>query len=193
MEIIETAIKGAWVVTPKLHLDSRGSFQEAFRVDLLESVFGGIFEVKQVNQSISKFGALRGIHYSNSPQGQAKYVFCNKGRVLDFIVDLRMESQTFGDSISIHLSEENARALLLSPGLGHGFLSLAPDSTVTYLCNKFYSPSEELSVNVLDPDLNLNIGRVLGDQDISNPIVSERDSRAIRLSEAKELGLLPAF
>ena len=191
MKANKLPLEGAWVIDLELHEDSRGSFHESFRADLLEKLTGFAFDVKQVNQSYSKLGVIRGIHYSNVHNGQAKYVGCTKGRIMDFIVDLRLDSATFGRSIQLELSQDNYRAVLISPGLGHGYLSLEHDTAVSYLCNEFYNPNNEFGLNPLDPALDLDVLAKLKENGLSGPILSDKDSSALTLAQAKDRGLLP--
>ena len=108
------SIEGVWLFTPEIHEDSRGRFLESFRLDEIASQLGRDFTVKQVNQSTSNKGVIRGIHSSKTPPGQAKYITCPAGAIWDVVVDLRPSSQTFGKWEAIELSAENAKALLIS-------------------------------------------------------------------------------
>jgi dTDP-4-dehydrorhamnose 3,5-epimerase len=136
-------IHGAFVFTPVRHGDSRGHFQESFKLSSLDKELGLGFEVKQVNQSTSAKGVIRGIHFADTPPGQAKYVSCLKGAIWDVVVDLRTESPTFGKWEGVEVSADNGKAVLIAEGLGHGFLSLQEGSVVTYLCSEEYSPEIE--------------------------------------------------
>lgn len=153
MRISEMAIPGAWVFTPKIHGDERGSFAETFRAAEFEKATGRPFDLLQANTSVSAAGVLRGIHYTDNPPGQAKYVTCVRGAFLDVVVDLRPASPTFGRWDSVLLDEQDRRSVFLSEGLGHAVLSLADESTLTYLCSLEYSPEFDHDLDAFDPDL----------------------------------------
>ena len=104
---------------------------------------------------MSRAGTLRGVHFADVPPGQAKYVTCPRGAVLDFMVDVRVGSPTFGVVDVVRLDSEHRRAVYLPEGVGHAFLALEDDSTLTYLCSTGYAPGREHGINPLDPDLGL--------------------------------------
>jgi dTDP-4-dehydrorhamnose 3,5-epimerase len=128
MSFTPLKIKGSWVFIPRKFPDERGSFHEVFKLPLLSETLGFGFEVKQVNQSVSKAGVIRGIHWADVPPGQSKYVFCSKGSIWDVVVDIRVGSPTFGQFDGELLSTENGKCLLIKEGLGHVFLSLEDGS-----------------------------------------------------------------
>ena len=134
---------------------------------------------------MSRAATLRGVHFSDVPPGQAKYVTCPRGAVLDFIVDIRVGSPTFGVCDAVRLDGEHRRAVYLSEGLGHAFLALEDDSTLTYLCSTGYSPGREHGVNPLDPALNLPLPVGV------DFLLSDKDTAAPTLAQAAEQGLLP--
>lgn len=146
-------IKGAWIHTPIRHNDNRGHFEEQFKLSEIECQLGLNFTVKQVNQSVSNKGVIRGIHYTLGPSGQAKYISCPKGSIWDVVVDLRPDSKTFGSWDAIELSEENGLSVFISEGLGHAFLSLRDGSVANYLCSAEYSPEFDQIINPLSPRL----------------------------------------
>ena len=184
------SIEGAWIFTPQIHEDSRGRFLESFRLDEITSQLGREFAVKQVNQSTSNEGVIRGIHSSKNPPGQAKYITCLAGAIWDVVVDLRPSSQTFGKWEAIELSASNAKAVLISEGLGHGFLSLTDDTLVSYLCNQVYSPDEEFGINPFDKDLAIDFQSRLEAIGARDGILSKKDSDAPSLAQAREQWLL---
>lgn len=141
MDIRELAVPGAWVVTPRQFRDERGAFVESFKASEFEKATGRPFELCQVNCSVSAAGVLRGIHYTEDPPGQAKYVTCVRGAFLDVVVDLRPGSPTYGRWDSVLLDDVDRRSVFLSEGLGHAILSLEDQSTVTYLCSLEYTPN----------------------------------------------------
>lgn len=153
MPFQEMKIKGAWIHTPIRHNDERGHFEEQFKISQIESELGRSFTVKQVNQSVSNKGVIRGIHYTDSPEGQAKYVSCPKGAIWDVVVDLRKDSPTYGQWDAVKLSAENGSSVFISEGLGHAFLSLEDGSVANYLCTSEYAPDADRTLNPLSGKL----------------------------------------
>lgn len=188
MKISELAISGAFEITPQTHTDERGLFLENFRLDELAKMIGHDFTLKQSNLSVSKKGVLRGIHYADVPPGQAKYVSCFSGAVMDFIIDIRVDSPTFGQWDSVLLDTVSRKSVYLSEGLGHAFLALENDSTVGYLVSENFNASAEHGINPLDPEINL-VFPLLRDE----LILSEKDLLAPTLQEAHSLGQLPNY
>jgi dTDP-4-dehydrorhamnose 3,5-epimerase len=187
MEVRELAVPGAWEFTPRQYPDDRGIFLEWFRADIVGRTIGHSFEIAQSNQSVSRRGTVRGVHYAEVPPSQAKYVYCPAGAVLDVIVDIRAGSPTFGVVDTVRLDDVDRRAVYVSEGLGHAFMALTDDATVTYLCSTAYAPNREHGVNALDPALDIP-----WPQDIK-PLLSEKDLEAPFLAEAAEEGLLPTY
>lgn len=146
-------IKGAWIHTPSRHNDDRGHFEEQFKISQIESELGRTFTVKQVNQSVSNKGVIRGIHFTDSPEGQAKYVSCPKGAIWDVVIDLRKDSLTYGQWDAVELSEENGLSVFIAEGLGHAFLSLEDGSVANYLCTSEYAPEADITINPLSAKL----------------------------------------
>jgi dTDP-4-dehydrorhamnose 3,5-epimerase len=179
------SIAGAWCHTPHIHADERGAFLECFRAADLHEVAGHRLDLAQVNCSVSKKGALRGIHFADVPPGQAKYVTCVAGSVLDVVVDLRVGSPTFGTWESVVLDDVSRRAVYIAEGLGHGFLTLSEEATVVYLCSEPYAPGREHGVHPLDPGLGIEWPASV------EPILSAKDAAAPSLKEARDSGLLP--
>lgn len=177
-------IEGAWLMTPVIHGDPRGSFLEWFRADAFTAAVGHRFDLAQANCSVSSRGTVRGIHFADVPPGQAKYITCITGRVLDVIVDIRVGSPTFGRWTSTVLDSVSRSAVYLSEGLGHGFAALEDGSTVIYLCSEGYSPEREHEVHPQDSTLGI-------DWQVSDPQLSPKDSAAPTLAEALDAGLLP--
>ena len=156
MQIRELSVPGAWEFTPRLHGDDRGIFLESFKASEFEKAVGRPFDLRQVNTSVSAAGVLRGIHYTETPPGQAKYVTCVHGAFLDVIVDLRPDSPTFGTWDTVLIDDTDRRSVYLSDGLGHALLSLADGSTATYLCSLEYSPEFDRDLDAFDPDLAID-------------------------------------
>src|SRR5258705_10801242 len=153
MKFRQLSIAGAWEITPVLHGDPRGLFTEWYRFDRLAAEIGHPLRLAQGNLSVSAKDVVRGIHFADVPPGQAKYVMCTHGAVLDVIVDLRVGSPTFGRSEGVLLDDVDRRAVYVGEGLGHGFCALTDDSTLTYACSEVYNPAGEHGVHPLDPDL----------------------------------------
>lgn len=149
-------IEGVWLHTPKVWPDDRGTFHEVFKLSLISEQLGRDFQVKQVNQSTSAAGVIRGIHWTDSPEGQAKYVSCPKGALWDVVVDLRPGSATYGMWDARTLSAENGQSLLISEGIGHAFLALEDGTVANYLCSSEFNPAADRIINPLDQDLNLD-------------------------------------
>ena len=187
MKLTELGIKGAWIVESDVWPDNRGSFREWFKPSESKEIIGFEFKVEQANLSISDYGVVRGIHYSLAPEGQAKWVTCAHGEILDFIIDLRTNSATYKKVESIQLSGNGNKSLLIGSGLGHAFVSLAQGSAVTYLLSSPYKPELEFEINPLDQSLKLDFGiPAIG------LIVSEKDKLAPTLIEQEISGRLPA-
>src|SRR5215467_12397129 len=146
-------VAGAWVLTPRIHTDGRGSFLEWFRESELHADLGHRMEVAQANCSVSLRGVLRGVHFADVPPGQAKYVTCASGAVLDVVVDLRVGSPAYGRWDAVRLDDDARRAVFISEGLGHAFLTLSDTATLMYLCSTPYAPEIEHAVHPLDPEL----------------------------------------
>ncbi len=180
-------IEGAWLHEPRVFADTRGSFHEWFRDADFRAATGWGFRLAQANCSVSARGVVRGIHFTDVPPGQAKYVTCLRGAVLDVVVDLRTGSPTFGRWETVRLDDESHRCVFLAVGLGHAFMALAPESTVVYLCSEGYAPQREHGVSPLDPSLGIDWPAEI------SPLLSEKDAAAPTLVEADRQGLLPSY
>jgi len=189
----ELKVPGAWEITPKQFGDPRGVFLEWFKESAFVEAVGHSLDLQQANCSVSAAGVLRGIHFADVPPGQAKYVTCPKGAVLDVAVDIRVGSPTFGQWDAVLLDDVDRRAIYLSEGLGHAFLSLEDDSTVVYLCSTGYSPGREHGVHPLDPEIGIEWPTTGRDGSPLSPQLSEKDLAAPTLSQAREDGLLPTM
>lgn len=187
MDARELAVPGCFEFAPTQHRDDRGAFLEWYHAERFADVVGHRLTVAQANHSVSRRGTMRGLHYALVPPGQAKYVYCPRGAVLDVVVDLRVGSPTFGVSDTTRLDDVDRRALYLPEGVGHAFLALADDSALTYLCSTGYNPEREKAVNVLDPVFGLPW------PDDVDPVLSERDRSAPGLEHALGEGLLPSY
>jgi dTDP-4-dehydrorhamnose 3,5-epimerase len=183
------SIEGAWVHTPTRFDDNRGHFQEVFKLSQIREQLGRGFEVKQVNQSSSEAGVIRGIHWSDVPPGQAKYISCPRGSLWDVVIDLRVGSPTFGQWDAQVLSADNGKSILISEGLGHAFLALENGTVASYLCSEVYRPGHEWGINPLDPDLEIPFDSMFGN--FNNFILSAKDREAPSLAMALEMSILP--
>jgi dTDP-4-dehydrorhamnose 3,5-epimerase len=185
------SIHGAYVFEPVRFTDPRGHFQENFKLSTLADELGVSFNVKQVNQSVSAKGVIRGIHFADNPPGQAKYVSCPKGKVWDVVVDLRPKSPTFGTWEGVKLTETNGKSVFISEGLGHAFLSLEEDSVVSYLCSEEYNPTTERQIYPLDQDLNIEFTAAGEPFGLENFLLSDQDKFAPTFSQAQATNILP--
>ncbi len=188
VEIRPLGIAGAYELTPRQWEDDRGVFLEWYRGDLLDEQFGVGIGLRQANTSVSKRGVLRGVHYADVPPGQAKHVTATRGAALDIIVDIRVGSPTFGRVESVLLDTVDRRAVYLAEGLGHAFIALEDDTTVSYLVSSTFSPGREHGISPLDPALGLELPI-----DLAEVIVSEKDRQAPTLAEALAAGALPLW
>jgi dTDP-4-dehydrorhamnose 3,5-epimerase len=193
MEFRELKVPGSWEITPKLFGDPRGVFLEAFKEDPFVEAVGHPLDLKQANSSVSAAGVVRGIHFADVPPSQAKYVMCPRGAVLDFVVDIRVGSPTFGQWDSVLLDDVDRRAIYLSEGLGHAFCSLEDDSTVVYLCSAPYAPGREHGVNPLCPTVAIDWPTTGRDGKPLELLLSDKDTDAPDLAAAQEQGLLPQY
>jgi len=157
MQVRELTIEGAFEVTPRQFPDERGVFLESFRGDLLAEHLGHRLDVVQTNVSVSARGTVRGIHFADVPPSQAKYVTCLSGSLIDYVVDLRVGSPTFGQWDSVLLDTTDRRAVYLAEGLGHAFCALEDGTTAMYLCSAAYNPNREHGIHPLDPDVALRL------------------------------------
>ncbi len=186
MKIRPLTVEGAFEITPAQHSDQRGTFLEWYRFDELAAVLGHPLELAQANLSVSARDVVRGIHFADVPPGQAKYVTCVAGAVLDVVVDLRAGSPTFGRWDSVRLDDEERRAVYLAEGLGHGFCALTEGATVAYLCSSTYRPGHEHGIDPLDPELGIV-------WPTGTPLLSAKDARAPSLAETRAAGRLPQY
>ena len=173
MNIIETKIEGVYLIKPKIFKDERGYFFESFNQKKINKKTNVSFV--QDNQSLSSKNILRGLHFQKPPFAQDKLVSVIKGSVLDVVVDIRVNSKTYGKYIIEELNEENHHQLFIPTGMAHGFLSLEEHTIFSYKCSNFYNRESEGALKWNDPDLNIK-------WPISNPILSEKDENAKKFS-----------
>ena len=188
MRIRELSVPDAYEITPVQRSDDRGVFLEWYRFDLMEEVVGHPLTLRQANTSVSKRGVVRGIHFADIPPGQGKWVTVTSGAVLDYVVDIRVGSPRFGSWDSVLLDTEDRKAIYIGEGLGHCFVSLEDESTVSYLVTDTYNASREHGINPMDPEIQLVFPARAG-----LPLLSPKDMEAPSLAEAAAWGILPTF
>lgn len=188
MQIRELSIPDSYEITPVQRRDERGSFLEWYRFDLMEQAVGHSLNLRQGNTSVSKKGVVRGVHFADIPPGQAKYVTASHGAVLDFAIDIRVGSPTFGEWDSVLLDDVDRKAIYLGEGLGHAFVALTDDATVSYLVSDTYNPGREHGINPLDPEVGLAFPGEAGEL-----LLSPKDIEAPSLADAAAQGLLPTW
>jgi dTDP-4-dehydrorhamnose 3,5-epimerase len=175
MEIVKTPIEGLLIIKPNVFEDERGYFFESFNREVFLK-HGLDLHFVQDNESKSKKGVLRGMHFQNPPFAQGKLVRVVRGAVLDVAVDIRKGSPTYGKWHSVEISGENKWMYWIPAGFAHGFLTLQDDTVFFYKCTNVYNKESEGCVRWNDPDLNIGWGKVV-------PVVSERDSNAPLFNE----------
>ncbi|WP_171208246.1 MULTISPECIES: dTDP-4-dehydrorhamnose 3,5-epimerase [unclassified Ruegeria] len=172
MQVEETALPGVVVLTPKRFSDERGFFSESWNKNTL-ATHGIEFDFVQDNHSLSiETGTLRGLHFQAPPHAQDKLVRCGRGALLDVAIDIRKGSPTFGKWISVELSAENGRQLLVPKGFLHGFLTLKPNTEICYKCTDFYAPDCDGVVHWDSCGVDWGLSKP--------PILSEKDTKAAR-------------
>lgn len=175
MEIIKTPIEGLLIIEPKVFSDERGCFFESWSKQAYVDI-GLDVDFVQDNQSLSKKGVLRGLHFQSPPYDQGKLVSVIKGSVLDVAVDIRRGSLTYGHHFSVNLSQENKRIFWIPSGFAHGFVALEEDTIFSYKCTEIYNKESEGSLSWNDPDLDINWG-------VQNPLLSNKDTDAFSFKD----------
>lgn len=170
MEILKTKIEDVFLLKPKVFSDDRGYFFESFNANVWKEKVGEVPTFVQDNESMSNKGVLRGLHFQHPPFAQGKLVRVIQGSVMDVVVDLRRNSPTYGEHLSVILSGENKHQLYLPAGFAHGFLTLEDKTIFSYKCTNFYNQKSEGGLMWNDPALKINWG-------INNPILSEKDKK----------------
>ncbi len=169
MNIETTPIQDLVIINPTVFEDERGYFMESFNQQKLQEA-GIHITFVQDNQSFSKQGTLRGLHYQNPPYAQTKLVQVLQGEIIDVAVDVRKNSPTYGQHFAIKLSAENKKQLLIPHGFAHGFSVLSETAIVFYKCDQFYNKASEGGIRIDDPTLNIDWGI-----DLTTAIVSDKD------------------
>lgn len=180
MKVIETKLEGVKIIEPSVYSDNRGYFMESYNKERFKE--NGIdCSFIQDNQSMSnEIGVLRGLHYQEAPYAQTKLVRVTSGAIVDVAVDLRTDSRTYGEWISVVLSEENFRQLFIPKGFAHGFCTLVPYTQVAYKVDKVYSPEHDRGLKWDDHELAIEWPTL-------TPILSQKDEQ---LPQLKELEIL---
>ena len=181
MAVIKTAIEGVYIIEPTVFGDERGYFFESYNEEHFRSETGIDANFVQDNESRSKRGVLRGLHFQKKPYAQAKLVRVVQGKVLDVVVDIRKESPTFGKHIAVELSGDNHRQLFIPKGFAHGYVVMEDDTVFQYKCDEFYHPEAEGGIAWNDPDIGIDWG--VAESDIT---LSEKDKRHPLLKEICE-------
>ncbi len=181
IEVLQTAIPGVMIIEPKLFGDARGYFFESWNQRDFDEAVRPVRFV-QDNQSKSRYGVLRGLHFQKGRYAQSKLVRVVSGRVLDVAVDIRRGSPTFGRYVACELTGENHRQLFIPRGFAHGFSVLSPEAVFQYKCDNPYAPSQEGAIAWNDPALGIDWG--LPEADI---LLSEKDKHHPLLADAKDL------
>lgn len=171
INVTNTSLDGVYIIEPKSFGDNRGWFMESYSKRDMEAA-GINVDFVQDNRSYSaKKGIIRGLHFQRNPMAQAKLVTCLRGAILDVAVDLRKDSPTYKQWISVELTAENRKELFIPKGFAHGFLTLTDDVEIMYKCDEFYSPEHDGGIRFDDPDIGVDWG-------VTDPILSEKDKNA---------------
>jgi dTDP-4-dehydrorhamnose 3,5-epimerase len=188
VQIRELDIPDAYEVTPRQFPDDRGVFLEFYRFDRLAEAVGHPLSLRQGNTSVSRRGTVRGIHFAQIPPSQAKYVSCFSGAVLDYVIDVRVGSPTFGNWESVLLDDVDRRSVYLAEGLAHAFVALTEGAVVSYLVNATFDAEREKGIDPLDERIGLRFPAEAGE-----PLLSPKDTGAPSLAEAEAQGILPTW
>lgn len=180
MEVIKTDIEGPLIIEPKVFGDARGYFFESFSQREFDAKVGELRFV-QDNESCSRRGVMRGLHFQMPPFTQAKLVRCVRGVVLDVAVDIRRGSPTYGRHVAVELTEDNHRQFFVPKGFAHGFSVLSDVAVFQYKCDEFYHPEADAGISILDESLGIDWRipleeAVLSEKDIRHPLLSGFES-----------------
>ncbi|MFY7743619.1 MAG: dTDP-4-dehydrorhamnose 3,5-epimerase [Flavobacterium sp.] len=181
MKFTQTKLKGCFIIEPKIIQDERGYFMESFNERTFQEAIGQNVHFVQDNQSFSTKGVLRGLHYQTGEHAQAKLVRVLQGEVLDVAVDIRPESDTFGQYESVVLSAENQTQFFIPRGFAHGFLVLSENATFFYKCDNFYNKASEGGILFNDETIGIDWSF-----DEAKLIISEKDKFLPTLANAKK-------
>lgn len=181
MTVTKTAIEGVLILEPEVFGDERGYFFESFNEERFRAATGIETHFVQDNESRSKHGVLRGLHFQRPPHAQAKLVRVVRGRVLDIAVDIRRYSPTYGKHIAVELSEDNHRQLFIPKGFAHGFVVLSDEAIFQYKCDEYYHPESECGIAWNDPEIGIDWG--MAESEIT---LSEKDRNRPHLNQLCE-------
>ncbi|HEY0454650.1 dTDP-4-dehydrorhamnose 3,5-epimerase family protein [Actinophytocola sp.] len=187
MDVRELAVPGAFEFTPRVFPDDRGLFVCPFLEEPFVKAVGHPLRIAQTNHSKSRRGTIRGMHFSDVPPSQAKYVYCPQGSLLDVVVDIRVGSPTFGRWDAVRLDPVDFRAVYVPEGVAHGIMALEDETVISYLCSTGYNPAAEHGLNPLDAALDLPWPAEI------EVVLSDKDREAPDLAEAEKAGLLPSY
>ena len=175
MNVIPTELSGVVIIEPKIFQDDRGYFYESFSEREFQEKVSTTTRFIQDNQSMSRYGVMRGLHFQRPPYAQAKLVRCVAGEVLDVAVDIRKDSPTYGKHVAVLLSGANHRQLFIPKGFAHGFSVLSDIAVFQYKCDEFYHMETEGGISILDESLNINwmipaSRRIISEKDMKHPL-----------------------
>ncbi|GAA3108541.1 dTDP-4-dehydrorhamnose 3,5-epimerase [Streptomyces rectiviolaceus] len=188
MQVRKLKVEGAYEFTPRQFGDHRGLFVSPFQQEAFQQALGRpSFPVAQTNHSTSRRGTIRGIHFTVTPPGTAKYVYCARGRAIDVVVDLRVGSPTFGQWDAVEMDQVHFRTSYFPVGVGHAFVALEDHTVMSYLLTSPYVAENELAVDVFDKELGVQIPAGL------DVVQSDRDRDALSFAAARERGVLPGY
>lgn len=178
MEIEKTHLEGCFILKPKIFKDNRGLFSETYNKKTFTEVTGLAIDFVQDNQSFSSYGVVRGLHFQTGSMEQAKLVRAAKGKVLDIVVDIRKESKTFGEHVSVILDDVEQKQLFVPRGFAHGFITLSEKSIFAYKCDNYYDKASE--GGILYNDATLALDWHLQEEEL---IISEKDKELPTFAE----------
>lgn len=174
MIVEKTNLKGSFIIQPRVYNDERGYFIESFNQKDFKEYTGLDISFVQDNESKSLYGVLRGLHFQTGQYAQAKLIRAIKGRIMDVIVDIRQDSDTYGQHFSIEISEENKKQLFIPRGFAHGFVVLSEEAIISYKCDNFYNKDSERGIIYNDSSLDIDwkVSRqdlIISNKDLSLP------------------------
>ena len=180
MEVLTTDIEGVYIIKPRVFGDARGYFFESYSKREFEEKVGKV-DFVQDNESMSKKGVMRGLHFQRPPYAQSKLVRCVKGSVLDVAVDIRKGSPTYGKHVAVELTEDNHLQFFIPKGFAHGFVVLSDVAVFQYKCDNFYHPETDGGISILDDSLGIDWeistqNAILSEKDTKHPLLKDFDS-----------------
>ena len=180
MEVLTTDIEGVYIIKPRVFGDARGYFFESYSKREFEEKVGKV-DFVQDNESMSKYGVMRGLHFQRPPFSQSKLVRCVKGSVLDVAVDIRKGSPTYGKHVAVELTEDNHLQFFIPKGFAHGFVVLSDVAVFQYKCDNFYHPEADGGISILDDSLGIDWKistqhAILSEKDTKHPLLKDFDS-----------------